>query len=264
MPGRIVLKKSKAFGVVSCVDCKAVVVKTGPKQSYCPTCSEKRDLERKRLWMRSHPAPKDRARETARRLKSTAIQRGLQISKNFATGTHWITYHPDAKWSLRVAVPFSYAASKNAIYRSVGRGHVVLRKEHRETRDGLTAAIQKEFDRVRPRVVNNKVWLDVLVQKPDHKGDAVNVIDFVCDAVKVVIGVDDRWFSIRRLDWEVVKHEPKLVVGVCQLVDWDAVVCSHCGRVLPHDAFNKNKTGMHGVGRACRDCRNTKSPIPMK
>ncbi len=105
------------------------------------------------------------------------------------------------------------------------------------------------------RIAHNKVWLDILVQKPNHKGDAVNVVDLICDAVKEAVGVDDRWFSIRRLDWEIVKENPRLFVGIGQDSDVDSQVCSYCGQIKPFEEFGQRKRSRLGIGRECRECR---------
>ena len=105
-------------------------------------------------------------------------------------------------------------------------------------------------------IVHNKVWIDILVQKPNHKGDAVNVVDLVCDAVKDAIDrVDDRWFCIRRLDWQIVKGDPRLFVGVGQDSDEDCQVCSYCGQIKPLPEFNAARNQPLGVGRECKACR---------
>ena len=156
-------------------------------------------------------------------------------------------------WIMRVAVPFTYAASKNHIYARRRSGHVFLRRESKAKRAEITAAIRAGL--VDRRVAHNKVWLDVLVQKPDHYGDAINVIDLVCDAVKDAVPVDDRWFCIRRLDWEIVKEDPQLIIGIGQDSLEDAQVCSYCGQIKPLTAFNKAKNRPLGVGRECRECR---------
>lgn len=158
----------------------------------------------------------------------------------------------DLIWLVRIAVPFSYAASKNHIYAMRSRGHVALRKESRHIKESIAEAICAAVD---GRVVHNKVWIDILVQKPDHRGDAVNVVDLVCDGIKEGIGVDDRWFSIRRLDWEVVKEQGQLIIGVGQTSSEHCQVCSYCGQIKPLDQFNKNKHSPLGVGRECRECR---------
>ena len=153
---------------------------------------------------------------------------------------------------MRFSIPFDYAISKNHIWAATKRGHVYLRQEHRAYRDSvilLTRDILKNQE-----IKNNRVWLDILVQKPDHRGDAINVLDGVCDALKEAIGLDDRWFCIRRLDWEVVKQDPQLYIGIGQERVEDCQICSYCGRLLPFTDFSKNKNTRNGVARACREC----------
>lgn len=103
--------------------------------------------------------------------------------------------------------------------------------------------------------MHNKVWIDILVQKPDHRGDAVNVIDLVCDALKDALPVDDRWFCIRRLDWEIAKENPRLFIGIGQASDQDCQICSYCGQIKELEAFNRSRSRPLGVGRECKDCR---------
>src|SRR6185369_15395721 len=151
-----------------------------------------------------------------------------------------------------VAIPFSYAASKNHIYGMTRRGHKYLRKEavafQQELEFKIKAALRDT------KVAHNKVWIDILVQKSNHRGDAVNVLDLVCDAAKRAVGVDDRWFSIRRLDWQITKTDPKIFVGVSQDSDIDCQVCSYCGRILPLDSFCKDRDAKLGVSRECKEC----------
>ncbi len=172
---------------------------------------------------------------------------------------------PGLLWMLRVAVPFDYSASKNHIYALTGANHITLRREAKAKRSEIALALRLGLGQ--QKVAHNKVWLDILVQKPNHRGDAVNVVDLVCDAVKDALPVDDRWYCIRRLDWEIVKHDPQLVIGIGQDTDVDAQVCSYCGRIKPLADFTKARDQPLGVGRECRDCRRgtpvtqTSSPI---
>ena len=155
-------------------------------------------------------------------------------------------------WMCRVAVPFSYAASKNHIWSMARSGHVYKRQESKRMRGSLTLMIRSAANG--QRIANNKLWIDILVQKPDHKGDAVNVVDLVCDSIKDAIDLDDRWYSIRCLDWEIVKDRPRLFVGIGQSTDEDVQVCSSCGRMLPLDNFTKKRSQKLGVDRNCRAC----------
>ncbi len=242
---------------LTCAECGKKTPRTGTVQRYCPSCSEKRDLRRKRLWARRHPrSPEQAARQVAGRKarKEQAKEAGAVASKAAASSIAWFDpVGPDLAWYVRIGVPFSYAASKNHIYTMRRNGHRALRREARAFRREVVLALRGGLHCA--PVVHNKVWVDILVQKPDHRGDAVNVIDLVCDAVKDAVGVDDRWFSIRRLDWEVVKVNPRLFVGVGQESDVDCQVCSYCGQIKPFSEFDRRKGTRLGIGRECRQCR---------
>lgn len=109
------------------------------------------------------------------------------------------------------------------------------------------------------KVFENKVWLSFFVQKPDHKSDAVNVVDTFCDAIKNIVGVDDRWFSLDIVDWEIKKHDPQVFVRIGQADCFDARACSYCGGIFPLDSFHKSKGNRLGRGRECRECKSVVS-----
>lgn len=210
-------------------------------------------MERKRAWAQRNPKPYDpvaRAQQTQERRAALAAA-GAGASERSSIG--WDASAPiNLLWMTRVAVPFSFAYSKNAVWRSVGAGHVVLRKESRRARSLLAWNLKRAMgDR---RVAHNRLWLDILVEKPTQRGDAVNVVDVVCDAVQEATGLDDRWYSVRRLDWVVTKHDPRLFVGIGQETDEDVIVCSYCGNILPLTSFGINKRGPFGRSRTCVEC----------
>jgi hypothetical protein len=164
---------------------------------------------------------------------------------------------PGLGWYVKIAVPFQWAGSKNALYAIRGRGgtkrYLALTKEVRSYRSALIQELQLALRGV--KIVHNKLWLDLFVEKSNHKGDAVNFIDTVCDALKVATGLDDRWFAIRRLDWSVNKDQPRLLIGIGQeRGSEDAQVCSYCGRILGFEQFSRNRTMKSGYSRICRDC----------
>jgi len=80
-------------------------------------------------------------------------------------------------------------------------------------------------------------------------------VDLVCDAIKAAVDIDDRWFCIRRLDWEIVKINPQLFLKIGQEDNRDAQICSHCGQIKELSEFNRQKHGRLGVTRICRQCR---------
>jgi hypothetical protein len=243
-------------GTIQCGDCGVETPARGATQRYCPACSTRRDLERKRLWARDHP-PSQRQRERniqhAARRTVMVREAGAQISDEAKQGIAWLDPEgPELAWMVRLAAPFTYATSKNHIYALRRSGHVALRRESARARAEIAQRVREALRG--KRVAHNKVWIDLLVQKPDHRGDAINVVDLVCDAIKDAIGIDDRWFCIRRLDWEIAKSDPMLYIGIGQDTEHDAQVCSHCGLIKPLSEFTRRATSRLGVGRACRAC----------
>lgn len=217
-----------------------------PRHLYCERCSESKDLKRKRLVA---------TQTSILRRRDAGRDKGIEISKQNSRNLAEAVVRPELAWLVRVTVPFSWVGSKNAIYTLRRKGHVALRREHSEYRTALILALKSAL---RGRaILQNKLWIDIFVEKSNHKGDAVNFVDTVCDAVKVATGLDDRWFSLRHVDWSICKHEPQLMVGVGQ-EDGEAVQpCSYCGRLLAFGAFTKATHNFSGISRVCRECKST-------
>lgn len=238
---------------IICQRCYKPAIRTGNVQKYCRPCSEIMAQNRKNAFAREHrPSPAQNAMY-AKRAKDNTQAAGRKISEQARSSMGDMFREVDLEWMVMVRMPFMQAASKNHIHAITNRGHLVLRQESKDYRDALILNLKSALGG--RRLVNNKVWLDIFVQKPHHKGDAVNMVDLICDAVKVAVGVDDRWFSLRRVDWEIVKENPEVFIGVGQEKVEHAIACSSCGRILPLAAFNKNATNMYGVTRNCKDCR---------
>jgi hypothetical protein len=239
---------------IVCQMCGEITIRRGAMQKYCAICSEKRDLERKGRWAKDHPKHVDHAVLEARWKETHALRKQAGLVNSEARGATWmVDGPPELLWIVRVAFPFDYAISKNHIWSTRSDGHVFLREGHRKIRNDLVMIMKSAL--VHQRVAQNKLWLDILVQKSDHKGDAINVVDGICDALKVATGLDDRWYSIRGLDWEVVKDNPMVYVGIGQTSLEDMIVCAYCGRMLSLDNFGSNASNkMTGRSRTCREC----------
>jgi len=240
-----------------CKECKKEAKRTGPMQIYCRPCSEKRDIIRKRKWCKDNPLDKGQKKQQRvnfDKRKEKSREAGAKTNEKKKKAITWFEKQEiNLIWIARISVPFTYAMSKNHIYSMNSRGHVFLRDETRAKRAEITLTVKQALKGM--PVVHNKVWLDVLVQKPNHKGDAINVVDTLCDAIKDAMPVDDRWFSIRRLDWEIVKKDPLIYIGIGQEAKEDAQICSYCGQIKTLENFNKSKHNPLGVGRECKDCR---------
>ena len=111
--------------------------------------------------------------------------------------------------SVALTVPLTMTLSKNAQH-AMGQGRMYLRDEAVAARDAIGWELKNALQGrvVQPR---RKVWLDLFVQRADLKSDPINVLDAVADAVKGVIGVDDRWFAVAQLDLELVRDQAPFV-----------------------------------------------------
>jgi uncharacterized Zn-finger protein len=238
--------------MMSCSICSEIIERKSLTQKYCSICSEKQDLIRKKLP--SEPIESTKSGDKSRASIQRSVDAGITHTVERSEPIYWMSNEIDLLWMVRVSVPFDYAFSKNHILSTTRRGHVYMRQEHKAVRDNLITVFQKTL--ANQKLVQNKVWVDIYVQKTNHKGDAVNVVDAICDALKKAIGVDDRWFSIRRLDWQIVKDDPKIYIGIGQESDVDCQICSACGRALEYGDFSKNKSTKKGIVRVCKECRS--------
>ena len=248
-------------GALAKCACGAEFRKHSGSHVYCEACSNERHKQRQNKWAKEHPPTKAYLDASGARNRSATLARGAVL--NATSDLHGMCDpipRPPLLWYVRVRYPFMYAASKNHIYSMRTAGHVVLRKESKQWRAGLAMTIANAM-RGQP-VVNNKVWIELFVQKPNHRGDAVNIIDLVCDAIKDAIPVDDRWYSIRGIDWEISKKDPHLYVAIGQDAHYDAQACSSCGRILWLGCFAKAKDRKNGVNRNCYECCGRKEQNP--
>lgn len=245
-----------AVKTLICKRCGNETVRRSPFQKYCPACAEIAAKERKLTWQRSHPEsrpPAAQVREQARQNRTVIHDTGLRISQEVRTPIAW---DDDVylEWCLRVSVPFTQAFSKNHLFVRRIDGGVALSRRSRDARQLITDTIATAIHQSGITIIQAKLWLDIFVQKPDNKSDAVNVVDLVCDAVKDATHLDDRWYSIRRLDWEVVKVDPVVFIGIGQDTREPVQICSDCGRMLTYEHFRKNSRTPNGIGRECREC----------
>ncbi len=129
---------------------------------------------------------------------------------------------------LRVELPFSVHLLKNHAHTL--RRH--LTTEARAARQGVVDAVQAaRVSGQRRRWPSRKTWLEIAAWKPSHHPDAINLLDGIADSVKVALGLDDRWFSVRRLDWGVDRLEPRVLL-IVETDSWeDQVVCEGCGGI---------------------------------
>ncbi len=159
-------------------------------------------------------------------------------------------------WSAFAAVPYDSGWSKNRMWLPRSDGYAQrLNPAARERRDGLVEALQAAHIGGADAVVRNVLWVGIHVQKANHAGDAINCLDLVADAVEIATGLDDRWFSIASLTWELRPTKPTLTVMIGQQELKDVIACDTCGRLRPPDRFGKEYVH-HGT---CRNCVRLKA-----
>lgn len=197
----------------------------------------------------------DAQRARSRMNRNVARERGLVINAAERLGATWIADlgDPNPHTIVRVAVPFAYTMSKNHIWSLGASGHVFARRESSNAREYL--AWQIKIGIGARKLYIGKLWVDIFVQKPNHSGDAVNVLDLVSDAIQDATGIDDRWYAVRRLNWQIVKEDPWLFVGIAQEITEDYRICSYCGRELPVRMFYQDR-------RECWECKGQLEKVP--
>lgn len=208
----------------------------------------------KNLAYRAQEQESGRSLERGRAQKSRNKVRGEARNAEARNDLKWDDHVAgmDFVWNAKIVVPFSQRLSKNAIWSYGAKGHVFIRKEVRAARDSIALAVRQatQFKPVR----YGKLWMGLYVQKPSFKGDAINVIDSIADAVKTVIPIDDNLYSLMFVDWDVVYVNPKITIYLGQKITEDRGLCSYCGQMAL-------ATEMTKATRICRYCSGgLKSP----
>lgn len=244
---------------IICEQCGGIATRRGNVQKYCLPCSEERNRASARRWARANPLTQEATIRNGRQRIRKVKERGILASKtnSSAMTANWPPLDR-AAWYCRLSIPYSRAVSKNHIWaltKKGSKGTIFNRQESANYRGDITLMVRSAM-RAFP-LKTNKVWIDIFVQKPDHKSDAVNTVDLICDAIKDAIGVDDRWFCISRVDWEICKKDPYIMIGIFQERGAEeSQVCSTCGAIKPYAGFPKHTHNKKGISRVCMSCSN--------
>lgn len=229
--------------------CGKVFTASSRKAVYCPECLH----ERKKAQARAYVARAYVAHDRGAHLSDPG-----ELNERERSALNWHdTSAPNLLWHIALAIPYTSHMSKNKLL-GRARSGVYMRKEARAAQDTIIEYFAAALQRHQQAVVTAKLWVDIFVQKPNHYGDAVNLVDTICDALKVATKLDDRWFSIRRLDWEIVLDDPHVFIGIGQDTDEPHGICSLCKRMLPKTMFRKSKWKegqANATGGICIECR---------
>lgn len=113
---------------------------------------------------------------------------------------------------LSVEIPFTWDWSKNKMWLKRRDGGFYLNKKTKNLSHELFLAIRSKRPNFTPK---KKVYITIFAELSNHRGDAVNLVDTLLDAVKGAINIDDRWFAIKSLDWEI-KPNGKIKIDIEQ------------------------------------------------
>lgn len=235
-----------------CFSCPTEIKAPYNLQKYCAPCAQKINWARKNEWGRKHQKETWAKRKdvvagqlTQRRkiLSDAGAAESIKSAKNILWDSN---QRPDLVNVVKMKVPFTWALSKNYQWSYRRQGYVYLRTEAKAARECIIQSLKMKDH----GFVQGKVWVDICVQKTEHKGDAVNFVDAICDAVKKGIGIDDRWFSLGLVDWQIVKKDPFIIISIGQEYTEPHQVCCYCGAIKHRDQFMGKKT----IGRECRAC----------
>lgn len=246
---------------ISCKKCSEKVLKTGPKQLYCKKCQVIRKKERGLNWYHKTKEENREKKNKASRLQQSEKWNKIRKNGKLKSKKNRLSFGYDPvylDWMVAVKIPYNQALSKNSGLATNRWGGVYRKPEARKAREDLTRLIKVAYQRSEAQVVNGKLWLSIMVERPNMKSDPVNMVDNVCDALKEAIPLDDRWYCIKRLDWSVVKEDPHIYLSFGQESTEPVQICSYCGSLKSFSEYKKNKRAKLGVGRECKDCINQK------
>ena len=236
----------KGFHLVSCAECKKEFVTRWKRKVYCDACGiARREPDRIPGVRRKLSLAEGRPE-----VSETIEARSVANSTRSVIDAFWRD-RPNYIWAVYLSTDYSLNSSKNRRWSNTGTGSVFLSRGVRDYQNELIGRVRNAVKA--ETVKHTKLWVSIYVQKPNHRSDAINVIDTICDAIKKAIDLDDRWFCIDRLDWEITKKDPKIFIKIGQEDHLDRIACSHCGRILGLEFFNKGGSKF-GVNRSCRDC----------
>lgn len=114
-----------------------------------------------------------------------------------------------------ICLPTDFSASKNKMFHR-GNRRLGYTKEAKKFKDDVTLLCRAAMRDCREVEPKRKVWLSIHVEMSKHLGDAANFVEIIQDGVRDAIGVDDRYFSLWRLDWSIAKFQPNIYIGVAQ------------------------------------------------
>lgn len=238
---------------LTCLNCNKETLRTSVAQRYCPTCAKIVEETKNKLRMKKYSkkeylvqGKQKRTNLKERGQKINSNQEHIGISYSSAANP---SLNPDFGHMLRFWVPFDGNLSKNRKLKVTREGRVYTNSDTRHIMERITQLVLSS--QIKWNI--NKIYLEIIVQKPNMRGDAINFLDAIADAVKKGLPLDDNWFAVEKIDWEIVKKDPRIYISIMQEAE-DRYPCSFCGIFKPLTEFGKDKNSKYGITGECKTC----------
>jgi len=116
--------------------------------------------------------------------------------------------------SIKIEVPYDSVLSKNRMYVFTRKSQYrkIPNSQHEKAKDYITTLFRSKLSN-NPHPQKSKTYIDVVAFKPNMRGDASNLIDGICDAIKKCFNFDDNYFS-GSWDWFIDKKNPRIEITV--------------------------------------------------
>ena len=116
---------------------------------------------------------------------------------------------------IKVTIPYDTCLSKNQTHYNVSVRKRVRTKAYVEMLKVIDALIKKEMSRLSIAFHTRKVWVDIMIFRPNMRADPINFLDALSDAVKGAISIDDRYFA-GSWNWVIDKQNPRIEIIISQ------------------------------------------------
>ena len=112
----------------------------------------------------------------------------------------------------KITIPYDTALSKNVMH-GYGRGKVYVNKATQAAMDAISYLIRPQCYGY--KWTDEKIYVRIMVYRPDNETDPANFVDAICDGIKVGIGRDDNIYAVS-VDWEFDEDNPRIDIEVEQ------------------------------------------------
>jgi len=116
---------------------------------------------------------------------------------------------------IKLILPYNTAFSKNRAKTILGRGprkFIGLTEEYRSLKEVYTMLIKDQL-RVQPTFPadTKRIFVVMRCYKTNHRSDAHNQIDGICDVLQAATGFNDRYYTIY-CEWDIDKDKPRIEI----------------------------------------------------